>query len=153
MKWNTRGEVFVVVQFILLIALVLWRDPVGWPRLELPALLAMGFALRWLGLLVLLVAGLGLGRNLTALPKPKSDGSLVTTGLYALVRHPIYAGLLAFAFGLALERGSLVSLVLSVALLVLLEFKSRREEAWLLERFPEYAAYQKRVRKFVPGVY
>ena len=144
---------FVVVQFILLIALVLWRDPVGWPRLELPALLAMGFALRWLGLLVLLVAGLGLGRNLTALPKPKSDGSLVTTGLYALVRHPIYAGLLAFAFGLALERGSLVSLLLSVALLVLLEFKSRREEAWLLERFPEYAAYQKRVRKFVPGVY
>ena len=56
---------------------------------------------------------------------------------------------LAGVFG----RGSWVALGFTVALMVLLEFKSRREEAFLLERFPEYAAYRARVKKFVPGVY
>jgi protein-S-isoprenylcysteine O-methyltransferase Ste14 len=36
---------------------------------------------------------------------------------------------------------------------VLLEVKSRREERWLREKFPEYAAYQRRVRRLIPFLY
>ncbi len=39
------------------------------------------------------------------------------------------------------------------ALFVLLDVKSRREERWLVEKFPEYPAYQRRVRKLIPFVY
>ena len=94
-----------------------------------------------------------LGRNLTPLPKPKADAQLVTSGLFAWIRHPIYSALMLLTFGSSLERGHLIALILSACLAVLLEFKSRREESWLLEQFPEYAAYRSRVKKFLPGIY
>jgi protein-S-isoprenylcysteine O-methyltransferase Ste14 len=92
-------------------------------------------------------------RYLTPLPKPKTDAQLVTTGIFAWIRHPIYTALMLITFGTSLERGDLIALILSASLVVLLEFKSRREEAWLLEQFSDYAMYRSRVKKFVPGVY
>jgi protein-S-isoprenylcysteine O-methyltransferase Ste14 len=99
------------------------------------------------------LAGLNLGRNLTPLPKPKIDAQLVTTGIFARMRHPIYTALMLITFGTSLERGDLIALILSACLVVLLEFKSRREEIWLLEQFSDYAAYRVRVKKFLPGIY
>ncbi len=106
------------------------------------------------GILAALVAGGRLGRSLTMLPKPRVDGELVETGLYRLVRHPIYgAGLLAFA-GYSLATTSWPSLALTGVLALLWEGKSRREEAWLAERYPGYEAYRRKTRrKFLPGIY
>ena len=39
------------------------------------------------------------------------------------------------------------------ALAMFFDIKSRREEVWLAEHFPEYAAYQRRVRKLIPFIY
>jgi len=69
------------------------------------------------------------------------------------VRHPIYSGIIIGAFGWSLLRGSIIALVLSVALLVFFHLKSRREERWLVERYPEYADYQKRVKKIIPFIW
>ena len=147
--WNARGEVFVIVQFVLL-GLIFWL-PV-FPAFAFPASV-IGTLLKYLGFALLVLAGLNLGRNLTPLPKPKTDAQLVTTGIFAWMRHPIYSALLLLTFGAALERGDLIALILSVCLTILLEFKSRCEESWLLEQFPEYAAYRSRVKKFLPGMY
>jgi protein-S-isoprenylcysteine O-methyltransferase Ste14 len=38
-------------------------------------------------------------------------------------------------------------------LLAFFDLKSRREEAWLVKRFPEYAAYQRRTRRLIPWLY
>ena len=46
-----------------------------------------------------------------------------------------------------------LTFVYVAALFVLLDVKSRREERWLVEKFPEYPAYQRRVRKLIPFVY
>jgi protein-S-isoprenylcysteine O-methyltransferase Ste14 len=147
--WNARGELFVIVQFMLL-ALIFW----------LPDSAAFGFpagvtgtVLKYLGFALLIAAGLNLGRNLTPLPKPKDDAQLVTNGIFAWMRHPIYTALMLLTFGSSLERGHLIALILSACLAVLLEFKSRREEAWLLEQFPDYTLYRSRVKKFLPGIY
>jgi protein-S-isoprenylcysteine O-methyltransferase Ste14 len=40
-----------------------------------------------------------LGRNLTPLPAPRDDGELVTSGIFARVRHPLYASVMAIGFG------------------------------------------------------
>jgi protein-S-isoprenylcysteine O-methyltransferase Ste14 len=147
--WNARGEFFVIVQFVLL-GLIFWL-PI-FSAFVFPASL-FGTVLKSLGFALLVLAGLNLGRNLTPLPKPKTDAQLVTTGLFAWMRHPIYTALMLITFGTSLERGDLIALILSTCLAVLLEFKSRREEAWLLEQFPSYAAYRVRVKKFLPGIY
>jgi protein-S-isoprenylcysteine O-methyltransferase Ste14 len=147
--WNARGELFVIVQFVLL-GLIFWLP--AFPTFAFPASI-IGTVLKNVGLVLIIWAGLNLGRNLTPLPKPKSDAQLVTTGLFAWMRHPIYTALMLLTFGSSLERGHLIALLLSACLAILLEFKSRREEAWLLEQFSGYAAYRLRVKKFFPGIY
>jgi protein-S-isoprenylcysteine O-methyltransferase Ste14 len=69
------------------------------------------------------------------------------------VRHPIYLGVLLSALGWALLKASVVALGLAIGLAVLLDLKARREEAWLDERYPDYADYARRTRRFVPGIY
>ena len=89
---------------------------------------------------------------LTPLPYPRADAELVENGVYALVRHPIYGGLVLAAVGWGLLTASPAALVASVALLGFFELKSRREEAWLERRFAGYAAYRGRTRRLIPWI-
>ena len=57
------------------------------------------------------------------------------------------------AVGWSIATASPLALVPTVVLGLLFDAKSRREEAWLTERLPGYAAYRARTRKFVPGLY
>jgi protein-S-isoprenylcysteine O-methyltransferase Ste14 len=154
---GAHGEWFVVAQVVLMGLLLFGpRTVFGQPAWRFPfphACLVVGGVSMAVGGL-LLVAGLaGLGRGLTPLPYPKDGGTLIQTGAFALVRHPIYSGGLVLGFGWALYVQGWLTLGYVVALFVLLDVKSRREEKWLAERFPEYAIYQRRVRKLIPFVY
>jgi protein-S-isoprenylcysteine O-methyltransferase Ste14 len=107
-----------------------------------------------LGGTALLIAGIiRLGPGLTPLPFPKDDVPLVQSGPFALVRHPMYFGGLALAAGIALLTVGWLTWIYTAALFLLLDVKSRREERWLVEKFPEYRSYQRRVRKLLPFVY
>lgn len=112
-----------------------------------------GVALTALGLVGAVASGRALGPALTPFPKPRRRGELVRTGVYGLVRHPIYSAVLLAAIGWTLARGSAWTLAGTLALAVLFDRKSRREETFLLARHPEYAAYQRTVRRLIPGVY
>ena len=159
MPWWTgsRGEWLVVSQ-VALIGLVFLgpRNVAGQPARPFPfpqACPVVGGVSMVLGG-ALLVAGLvRLGRGLTPLPYPKDDATLVQTGPFALVRHPMYGGGLVMALGWALYVQGWLTLGYVVALFVFLDAKSRREERWLAERFPAYADYQQRVRKLIPFLY
>ena len=151
---NNRGEGYVVVQG-LLIALLAggpWIDPAAWSGEAVPWLAAGGI-LGAAGVGLAAAGVLALGRNLTPLPYPRKGANLVESGAYRAVRHPIYAGLVLAAFGWALAWRSPITLVLAIVLLVFLDLKSRREERWLVEAFPAYAEYRRRVKKLVPFVY
>ena len=103
---------------------------------------------------ILLIGGLaGIRHSMTPFPRPLEGAPLQVGGAYRLVRHPIYGGLILAALGWSLVSSPL-ALVLTVALVLVLEVKSRLEESMLDERFPEYEAYRTRVRwRFVPGVH
>ncbi|MEK6629465.1 MAG: isoprenylcysteine carboxylmethyltransferase family protein, partial [Acidobacteriota bacterium] len=102
----------------------------------------------------LFLAGLvSLGPGLTPLPRPKDDAPLIQTGPYAIVRHPIYCGALVLALGWALVIQGWLTVGYVLALFVFFDIKSRREERWLVEKFPEYRRYQQRVRRLVPFLY
>ncbi len=152
-----RGEGYVVAQG-LLFALILMgpQNAPGmpaWPDALAMASPPAGIALIVFGVAVVSVAFYHLGENLTPLPKPRDAGTLVTTGLYRFVRHPIYFGVIVMALGWVLCVQGLLTLLYAAALVVFFDIKSRREEQWLRERFPEYADYQRRVRKLVPFIY
>lgn len=100
------------------------------------------------------VAGfLALGRNLTPNPRPRDTGTLVRHGIYRFMRHPLYTSLVLGCLGWSLQRQSIPALAATVFLAWALDSKARLEERWLHERFPEYADYSQRVRRFLPWIY
>jgi protein-S-isoprenylcysteine O-methyltransferase Ste14 len=113
----------------------------------------LGFLFLLIGLVIAFISIVKLGQNLTALPHPKDNAQLVTTGIYAFLRHPIYSALIFIGFGWALWNSSLLSLFIALILGIFLDLKSRREEHYLQKLFSEYVDYKKRVKKFVPFVY
>jgi protein-S-isoprenylcysteine O-methyltransferase Ste14 len=86
-------------------------------------------------------------------PRPLRGAALIETGLYGRVRHPIYSGLLVAAAGWSLATASPWAAAASVVLFGVLDAKARREEAWLVELHPGYAAYRTRTKRFIPAVY
>ena len=146
-----RGEGWFLIQ-LALFALILLSSRIG--------LWVFPTWLRLLGGVLLLIGGisgtlsiLALGRNLSPFPKPIEGGSLVTNGVYGIVRHPIYTGLILGTLGWSLWRENLLGVGLAVLLFVFFDLKSRREERWLMEAYPGYTEYRRRVRKLIPFVY
>jgi protein-S-isoprenylcysteine O-methyltransferase Ste14 len=155
---GTRGEWHVVAQ-LALIALVLFGPPT-WPRAGLRAFQyadvwpAAGLVLVVAGVMLIAAGGLWLGRrNLTPLPAPREQATMVDSGPYRLVRHPMYAGGILIGCGWTLWVRGPLTLIYTLLLVLFVDVKSRREERWLRAKFPGYAAYQARVRKLVPFVY
>ena len=121
---------------------------------------SQSLALTLCGVFLLLIgAGCGwagtvsLGRNLTPFPKPGASSNLVQTGIYGSIRHPLYTAVLCGSVGWALVWRSWPALLAALALAPLFDAKARAEERWLRQQFPEYAGYERRVRRFVPWIY
>jgi protein-S-isoprenylcysteine O-methyltransferase Ste14 len=105
------------------------------------------------GLAFALWARAELGRNWSASVVLKEGQRLVCSGPYAIVRHPIYTGLIAMALGTACDGRTAAGIGLVCALSAALWAKSRREERLMAAAFPaEYPGYRRRVRAFVPYV-
>jgi protein-S-isoprenylcysteine O-methyltransferase Ste14 len=127
---------------------------VFWPRRRTrppsaPARFAAGVAMG--AGAVVATAGAGtLGADLTPLPLPPEGGRLRTGGPYAVVRHPVYAGVMlaSVARGLLVGGGSRPAA--AAALCALLSAKARWEERQMRARFPEYEEYARRTPRFVP---
>jgi protein-S-isoprenylcysteine O-methyltransferase Ste14 len=112
---------------------------------------------RWLGApLVAIGAWVGLaalrmhGRKLTPLPEPNPALGLQRTGVYAVIRHPMYTGLLLSAFGLAILLQKPLAIVGATALTAFFNLKAREEERRLQRNCPEYADYQRATGRFLP---
>ena len=104
-----------------------------------------------LGLLFTVWARIYLGRNWSGVVTIKQGHELIDTGPYALVRHPIYTGLLVAFIGSALARGEWRGVLAVVIAWVALWRKLRLEERWMTQRFGErYVAYCGRVPALIP---
>jgi protein-S-isoprenylcysteine O-methyltransferase Ste14 len=154
---NERGEWYVIVQIVIFAIIAVGPFGIDIP-LDLPsgaraATFIIGFALGGAGFLLAMAGLFGLGRNLSVLPHPKDDAELVVRGAYGLVRHPIYSGLIIGAAGWALLNASVMTLIYAGVLFVFFDLKSRREERYLTQKFPQYVEYKRLVRKLIPFVY
>ncbi len=147
-----RGGLWVLAQSALLCA-VIAGGVLGRGQWQ-----GLGFSICGVVLLLLagicgVAGGISLGHRLTPFPKPTAHTALVTSGIYRLVRHPLYTAVLCGSLGWALLWRSWPALVATLAAALFLDAKARREERWLRQQFPEYSRYAQRVRRFVPGIY
>ena len=82
------------------------------------------------------------------------DHHVVSTGPYAFVRHPMYAGIMLFFVGVPLLLGSWWGVAIAPMFFVLFAVRTRIEERTLLADLPGYADYAARVRyRLLPGIW
>jgi len=154
---GAKGELLVAIQMGLMVLFIIIPK---WPDLQSSELFNQLAVLRWgalfSGMAIAAVFGIGgshgLREYITPLPYPVDHSKLVDTGVYALVRHPLYSSQLFAAAGWAIFSLSLSHLLVTIVAALFFNYKAGKEEAWLTERHPEYREYAARVGKFVPGL-
>lgn len=112
-----------------------------------------GAAMTAAGLLFAIWARIHLGRNWSRSVTIKEDHELIVSGPYALVRHPIYTGLLTAFLGTAIATTQIRGVVALILIAVSLWTKLRMEERWMRGEFGvQYESYSQRVAALVPFV-
>jgi protein-S-isoprenylcysteine O-methyltransferase Ste14 len=123
------------------------RMPVALQALGLALLIASSFFIMWVFRENAFAA---------AVVKVQSERGhhVISSGPYAFVRHPMYAGAVLFLAGIALLLGSWWGLIMSPVFAVIFGIRTGIEEKTLTTGLPGYADYQARVRyRLVPGVW
>ena len=156
---SAASGILRLLAFLLVIVLL------SVPRLPLPWLYRqlwpsgiwpfwIGAAVTVLGLLFAVWARLHLGRNWSSSVTIKQGHELITTGPYAVVRHPIYTGILTGFLGTAIALSQVRGLIGLILIFIVLWAKLRVEEEWMRSQFGEaYATYAHQTAALVPYVF
>jgi len=143
-----KDLIFVGVQLVLFIAYVLVPSLLNVTVNQIARIVGLAFLIIGTGIFL---AGLfQLRKSLTPFPSVRSDGHLVTNGIYRFIRHPLYTGIIAGLFGYGLYRGHAGQLIIVVLLIILFYFKSIYEERMLLSAYPNYKKYSLQTGRFLP---
>jgi protein-S-isoprenylcysteine O-methyltransferase Ste14 len=144
-----KGYLYVLAQVVLTIAVA-----IGPYFHERNGSTFIGKTLITLGLIIVLVSLRYLGKSITPSPYPKESGELITDGIYAYFRHPIYSGLFLIASGYTVYFGSIFSAIATIFLVYVLYKKSVYEEKLLKEKFgSKYEKYCEKVKRFIPKIF
>lgn len=158
-KVQDRGTMFI--NWIVIVGAV-WCST--WAHAALPSAavhgwlgwlkpLAMGVML--LGLVIRLVAIFSLGKSFSANVAIRSEQKVRRTGLYRVIRHPSYLGLLLIFVAVGLHFGNLASFaIMLIPPTIAILYRIQVEEAALLQAFGEdYADYARVTRRLIPWIY
>jgi protein-S-isoprenylcysteine O-methyltransferase Ste14 len=109
------------------------------------AAMVCGFAFCWW-------ARIHLGALWSGRVTKKTDHQVVDTGPYAIVRHPIYTGILVALFALIAAKGTVLAIAGGVIFTIGITMKARFEEEWLTKELgkDDYQSYRRRVPMLVP---
>ena len=122
------------------------------------ALFSKGFFSSLLSITVFLLgAGLGIWAllhnnlgNFNIQPKMKEGAVLVTSGIYAFIRHPMYLSVIVMSLAFVLSSVTLLQSSLFFALIFVLFLKAKREESLWLEEGEDYVKYKADTKLFLP---
>jgi protein-S-isoprenylcysteine O-methyltransferase Ste14 len=86
------------------------------------------------------------------MPEPKIGAPFITTGIYRIVRHPMYLAVILIGVGLTVSKFSLLRALITVILIVDLKIKQRYEDRLLLAKWPQARQYQAEVGALFPNI-
>ena len=149
------GMLRALAFLIVIVLLSTTRIPLPWLYLQLwPVGLWpfwLGAAVTIAGLLFSVWAREHLGRNWSRSVTIKQGHELITAGPYAVVRHPIYTGILSGFLGMAIAISQVRGFIAFVLIFLVFWIKLRMEEQWMRSQFGEaYATYAHQTAALVP---
>lgn len=111
----------------------------------------IGLCMTFTGVMFSIWARATLGRNWSGIVTVKQNHELIRTGPYALVRHPIYTGILFALLGTIIFDGKIRSLILIIAVLSVLIHKMKMEEQFMAAQFgSQYTSYRQKTKALLP---
>lgn len=114
-------------------------------------LIILGTTIIVFGTIFNILGRLSLGKNWANQVKIYTDQTLVQSGVYKFVRHPLYASLIWMFFGASLVFQNYVCLLLNLLIFIpFMFYRAKQEEFALKNQFPEYKLYQQNVGMFFP---
>ena len=114
----------------------------------------LGAAVTVAGLLFAVWAREHLGKNWSHAVTIKQDHELITSGPYALVRHPIYTGILTGFLGTAVALSQVRGILALILVFLVIALKLRMEEQWMRSQFGQtYASYANETAALVPYLF
>ena len=147
-KPATKDLIFVTIQLLLFIV---YLFPINIKNFQINDVLKYtSLLLSIAGFVIIFIAFIQLDKNLTPFPTPKDNGSLIQTGLYKLVRHPIYSGIIITTIFFGFYQQSFWKISIGISLWILFYFKSKYEEKLLSNQFNDYQKYKESTKRFFP---
>ena len=130
---------------------VYWKQ---WPvHFESDIIPWLGITLSLAGSVLTLVSIIYLREHLSPFPSPRKCASLIMAGPFAVVRHPIYTGILLMMLGFFLYRSFVSRAIINVVTLGFFWLKSNYEEHRLQKVFPAYHKYKKSTGRLWPRIF
>ena len=146
MKISLLSTVLVLLQFSC-IGILLYTGPV------FPANTA-GLVLFTMAMVIALATTYAFRQSkLTVFPEPRRNATLISSGIFAYIRHPYYSSVLLYAAAMLTAHCSYWRLAVAITLLLVIARKMVHEEKLLCQHFPDYAAYRQRTKKLIPFVW
>ena len=140
-----RGLIYFIVQFVCIGLILLDAG--------LLSNYSIGVSFQAIGVIVAGLAIVEMQKSiLNITPEPRKNATLITSGIYKYIRHPMYLSILCFLFPLVMNKLNYtvwVYIILTSCLLLKLNY----EEAFLIKKFPNYELYKKSSKKLIPFIY
>lgn len=146
MKISLLSSVLVVLQFSC-IGILMYTGPV------FPAN-AAGIVLFTLAMVIALATTYAFRQSkLTVFPEPRRNATLISSGIFAYIRHPYYSSVLLYAASMLTAHCSYWRLAVAITLLLVIVRKMAHEEKLLCQHFTDYPNYMLHTKKLIPGVW
>lgn len=154
--WRVRQVygLFRFLAFEVLAVLIVWnlgrwfRAPFSIHQMASWIVFAASIALAAHGIYLLKAVGKAQDRIM------ENTQTVVEVGAYRYIRHPIYASLVFFAWGVFLKGADIISGILAATATIFLAMTSRYEERFNIDHFgPAYYEYMKRTKMFIPFLF
>lgn len=140
-----KGWVFVIIQFLCILFLIIYQ-----PIFEL----SVYSYIRVFSILLALWAVVESRKGkLGILPKVLNGSSLITTGPYKLIRHPMYTSLLIFFSAGLIQKPTILNSIVYAILFLTLMLKVEYEESLLIKAYSEYKEYKNKSHRLIPFIY
>lgn len=159
--WRESGFPWIVILSALILVIILHIvfpaynvDLFSYVSGPITSIQVVGITIDVIGLIFTIIARKTLADNWSSNVDIKKYHKLITTGIYGIVRHPIYTGIITMGFGSFIAEPSIPDMFFLIIITAFFMFKMNKEEKLLSTHFPkDYALYKKKTKAIIPYLY
>jgi protein-S-isoprenylcysteine O-methyltransferase Ste14 len=151
-KKTDKGLLSIMIPFYLSIYLAPLENVLMQYKL-LSILIITGFLILLIGVLLRISSLLTLKHNFSLVIESENTDSLIVTGLYKYIRHPLYLAVLLISFSGCIIFSCIITWIFVILTLIGIVKRIKKEEDFLILKYIEYREYMKKTFKLIPFVY